>query len=72
MGVKLVVAVTDKQWFDLLRQKPELPEVNFWAPSGAGFQALSRGELFLFCLGSPLFRTGCPCPRSTMQRSIGT
>jgi hypothetical protein len=24
-----VVAVTDRDWFDHLRQRPELPEVNF-------------------------------------------
>ena len=53
MGVKLVVAVTDRQWFDLLRGKPELPEVNFWAPNPRSFRALGRGELFLFKLHAP-------------------
>ena len=53
MSISLVVAVTDKQWFDLLRQKPELSEVNFWAPNPRGFRALERGELFLFKLHSP-------------------
>ena len=53
MSIRLVVAVTDKQWFDLLRTKPELPEVNFWAPNPRGFRALDRGELFLFKLHAP-------------------
>ena len=48
MAIKLVVAVTDHEWFELLRQKPDLTEVNFWAPSGANFKALEEGELFLF------------------------
>lgn len=32
-SVNLVVAVTDDDWFDMLRQRPDLDEVNFWAPS---------------------------------------
>lgn len=48
MPIKLVVAVTDNDWFDQLRGQPELTEVNFWAPSGRNFEALSPGELFLF------------------------
>ena len=35
MGVNLVVAVTDGDWFDTLRHRPDLAEVNFWAPSAA-------------------------------------
>jgi putative restriction endonuclease len=53
MPVKLVVAITDDAWFEYLRQKPELPEVNFWAPSGTPFKALAPGELFLFKLHAP-------------------
>ncbi len=53
MGINLVVAVTDGQWFERLRRKPELPEVNFWAPNPRGFRALERGELFLFKLHAP-------------------
>lgn len=53
MAVNLVVAVTDGDWFDLLRQEPHLDEVNFWAPSSANFRALQPGELFLFNLHSP-------------------
>ena len=53
MDIKLVVAVTDGDWFKTLRQKPHLEEVNFWAPSGTNFKALQPGELFLFKLHAP-------------------
>jgi putative restriction endonuclease len=53
MAVKLVVAVTDREWFRQLRTKPDLSEVNFWAPSGVSFRALEPGELFLFKLHAP-------------------
>ncbi len=47
MSVNLVVAVTDEDWFDLLRQQANLGEVNFWAPSAANFRALQPGEMLL-------------------------
>jgi putative restriction endonuclease len=53
MGIRLVVAVTDREWFDHLRLQPQLPEVNFWAPSAAIFKALKPGEFFLFKLHAP-------------------
>src|SRR5580658_10624109 len=53
MGVKLVVAVTDGDWFDHLRGLPQLTEVNFWSPSDRTFRALEPGELFLFKLHAP-------------------
>ena len=53
MGINLVVAVTDDDWFDMLRRQPNLDEVNFWAPSAANFRALKPGELFLFKLHAP-------------------
>lgn len=53
MGVSLVVAVTDDDWFEMLRKRPGLAEVNFWAPSAANFRALQPGELFLFKLHAP-------------------
>ena len=53
MGVNLVVAVTDSDWFDALHHRPDLAEVNFWAPSAANFRALQPGELFLFKLHAP-------------------
>ena len=53
MSVRLVVAVTDGDWFAHLRRMPSLAEVNFWAPSSGSFKALEPGELFLFKLHSP-------------------
>lgn len=53
MGVNLVVAVTDDDWFETLRRRPDLAEVNFWAPSATNFRALQPGELFLFKLHAP-------------------
>ncbi len=53
MGLNLVIAVTDGDWFDMLRKLPDLTEVNFWAPSAANFRALQPGELFLFKLHAP-------------------
>ena len=53
MTINLVVAVTDSDWFELLKQQPNLGEVNFWAPSAANFRALQPGELFLFKLHAP-------------------
>ena len=40
MGINLVVAITDDDWFGMLRRHPGLCEVNFWAPSAANFRAL--------------------------------
>ena len=53
MGINLVIAVTDGDWFEMLRRQPNLSEVNFWAPSAANFRALQPGELFLFKLHAP-------------------
>jgi putative restriction endonuclease len=53
MPISLVVAVTDGDWFALLRQQRGLAEVNFWAPSAASFRALQPGEMFLFKLHAP-------------------
>jgi len=53
MRINLVVAVTDGDWFEILREQRNLSEVNFWAPSAANFRALQPGELFLFKLHAP-------------------
>jgi hypothetical protein len=53
MSLNLVIAVTDSDWYDMLRQQPGLAEVNFWAPSAASFRALQPGEMFLFKLRAP-------------------
>jgi len=52
-SVKIVVAVTDGDWFNQLRRQPDLAEVNFWSPSPKSFRALQPGELFLFKLHAP-------------------
>lgn len=46
----LVIAVTDRDWFDALRRRSDLAEVNFWAPTTRNFRALQPGELLLFKL----------------------
>lgn len=53
MAINLVIAVTDDDWFGMLRHRPDITEVNFWAPSAANFRALQPGELFLFKLHAP-------------------
>src|SRR4051812_36523835 len=53
MSVRLIVAVTDGDWFDQLRLQADVPEVNFWSPSDSSFRALQPGELFLFKLHAP-------------------
>ena len=42
------MGVTDSSWYQFLRARPDLTEVNFWRPSGQGFGALTSGEPFLF------------------------
>ena len=43
-SINLIVAVTDDDWFNLLRRMPNLKEVNFWAPGGERtFRALPEG-----------------------------
>lgn len=51
--MKLYVAVTDYDWFSLLKTRSPV-EINFWQPnSNRRFRALQEGELFLFKLHSP-------------------
>jgi len=43
--VRAFVAVTDKDWYQFLAERPDLDEVNFWQPGGNRlFRALSSGE----------------------------
>ena len=56
MAVRMVVGVTDRDWFEHLRARPHLAEVNFWSPSPRPFRALQPGELFLFKLKAPADR----------------
>ncbi len=54
VGMRLYVGVTDRKWFEFLRDRPELDEVNFWQPSGSRlFRALQPGDPFLFKLHHP-------------------
>ncbi len=53
MPLRLFVGITDRDWYELLRQLHGVDEVNFWAPGGAVFKALRPGELFLFKLHAP-------------------
>jgi len=52
--MRAYVGITDRDWYRFLRDRPELPEVNFWQPSGQrAFRALTPGEPFLFKLHAP-------------------
>jgi hypothetical protein len=52
--MKGYVAITDREWFEFLSQRPEIDEVNFWQPGGStSFKALSVGQPFLFKLHAP-------------------
>jgi putative restriction endonuclease len=50
----MYVGVTDRDWYDFLRARPGIDEVNFWQPSGGRrFSAIGPGDLFLFKLHYP-------------------
>lgn len=52
--LKAYVGITDQDWFEFLRSRRNLDELNFWQPGGqTQFRALSVGEPFLFKLHSP-------------------
>jgi HNH endonuclease len=52
--VRGFVANTDFDWFQVLRRRPELYEVNFWQPSGGrGFHVVAPGGVVFFRLKSP-------------------
>lgn len=53
MSINLVVAVTDDEWFEFLRHRTDLDEINFWSPSPTPFRALISGEMLLFKLRAP-------------------
>ncbi len=80
MAVKIVVAVTDGDWFKQLRRQPDLNEVNFWSPSPKAFRALRPGELFLFKLHAPInmivgggvFASSTIMPLSLAWEAFGT
>lgn len=47
------VAPTDHGWYEFLRARPEIDEVNFWRPGGTPFSALRPGGVFFFKLKAP-------------------
>src|SRR5277367_3548747 len=47
------VGVTDQGWYQFLRARADLTEVNFWRPGSTTFGALARGEPFFFKLKAP-------------------
>jgi len=47
------VAPTDHGWYQFLRARPEIAEVNFWRPGASSFRALTPGEPFFFKLKAP-------------------
>jgi putative restriction endonuclease len=47
------VAPTDYEWYEFLRARPRLEEVNFWRPGAGTFSALQPGEPFFFKLKAP-------------------
>ena len=49
MSIRLVVAVTDSDWFEYLAARPYLAEVNFWSPGATPFKALGEGEATISC-----------------------
>lgn len=53
--MKIYVGVTDRDWYDHLRSRHGIDEVNFWQPGGSNrFGAISPGDLFLFKLKYPM------------------
>ena len=52
--MRAYVAVTDRDWYRFLRDRPDLDAVNFWQPGGSRqFRSLKPGEPFLFKLHYP-------------------
>jgi len=56
--VNLFIANTDNDWFDFLSSQLDVPEANFWQPSGKGFHAIREGEILAFRLKSPRNKIG--------------
>ena len=49
----LYVANTDNDWFDFLKARAPLEDINFWKPSPQTFRAVEEGQLFVFRLKTP-------------------
>ncbi|MGJ5179550.1 HNH endonuclease [Bradyrhizobium oligotrophicum] len=55
---ELYLANTDNAWFDFLKARSPLEDVNFWKPTAQPFKAIEEGQLFVFRLKSPRNRIG--------------
>jgi putative restriction endonuclease len=55
---ELYVANTDNEWFDFLKARAPLEDVNFWKPTPQTFRAIAEGQLFVFRLKAPRNRIG--------------
>jgi putative restriction endonuclease len=52
--MRAYVGVTDNEWFQFLKERRHLDEINFWQPSGNRlFRTLRVGDPFLFKLHTP-------------------
>jgi putative restriction endonuclease len=51
--VKVLIAVTDNDWFRFLRGLSDVDEVNFWKPGGTQHVSLTLGQPLLFKLHAP-------------------
>lgn len=53
--MSIYVYPTDARWFEFLRKRAPLDEVNFWQPGGSHiFTGLKPGEILLFRLKAPI------------------
>lgn len=43
MGINLIIAVTDDDWFEILRRRPDIPEVNFLGTVSGKFPGFATG-----------------------------
>jgi putative restriction endonuclease len=55
---ELYVANTDNEWFDFLKARSPLEDVNFWKPTPGTFRAINEQQLFVFRLKSPRNKIG--------------
>ncbi|HEV8700659.1 MAG TPA: HNH endonuclease signature motif containing protein [Candidatus Polarisedimenticolia bacterium] len=78
--MKAWVAITDRDWFRYLRERPRLDEANFWQPGGAReFRTLSVGQPLLlklhypdhFIVGGGFFRHATRLPASLAWEAFG-
>jgi putative restriction endonuclease len=60
--MNIYVGLTDRTWFDYLRHRNDLDEVNFWVPGKTiTLPRLQPGELLLFELHSHDFSCWLGC-----------